>query len=85
VDREIERDSLGSSSEDAGDGSEMVVWPPVCSPRRLAVVGRQVEEYFPKAVERWTSKFRASINVVASYRGPNLDLRGTALLTTAER
>jgi hypothetical protein len=42
----------------------MFVRSPVCSPRRLAVVGRRVEEYFPQAVERWISRLRASINVV---------------------
>jgi hypothetical protein len=64
-DREIERDSLGSPSDDAaelGGRSEMFVRPPVCSPRRLEVVGRQVEEYFPQAVERWSSRLRASMN-----------------------
>ena len=45
----------------------MFAWPPVGSPRREAVVERQVEEYFPKAVERWSSKFRASINVVGFF------------------
>lgn len=63
----MERDPLGSPSEDAAeleDGSEMFVGPLVYSLRRLAVVGRQVEEYFPQAVERWSSRLRASINVV---------------------
>ena len=36
---EIERGSLGSLSVDAGDGSEMVVWSPVCSLRRKVEVG----------------------------------------------
>lgn len=66
-DREIERDSLGTPSEDAGGVSEMFAWPPVCSPRREAVVERQVEEYFPHAVERWSNKLRASMNVVGFF------------------
>jgi hypothetical protein len=37
---ETERDSLGSLDVDAGDGSEMVVWSPVCSLRRKVEVGR---------------------------------------------
>ena len=56
-----------SPSEDVAElegGSEMFARPLVRSPRRLAVVGRQVEEYFPQAVERWSSRLRASINVV---------------------
>lgn len=55
---------MGSPSEDAGVGSKMLAWPPVCSHRRLALVGRQVAEYFAQAVGRWNSKLRASINVV---------------------
>jgi len=38
--RDIERDSFGSPSEDDTGVSEMFVWPPVCSPRRILAVGR---------------------------------------------
>lgn len=79
-DREIERESLGSPSEDAGGESEMFVRPPVCLPRRVAEVERQVEEYFPQAVDRWSSKVRASMNVVGSFGCPSFDLHDTALL-----
>jgi len=33
--RDIERGSFGAPSEDATGGSEMFVWLPVCSPRRI--------------------------------------------------
>jgi hypothetical protein len=83
-DREIERDSLGSPpSEDGaelGGRSEMSVRPTVCSPRRLAVVGRQAEEYFPQAVGRWSSRLRASINVVVLKSDPSYNLRDTRRL-----
>ena len=78
---------MGSPSEDAAElegGSEMFVRVSVCSPRRLAVLGRQVEEYFPQAVERWSSRLRASINVVLKGLRPERpDLAWHTLLTTS--